>query len=153
MPELPEHRSGSGQWRFLMAETNKIAYRVGETINCRFTVFPNDSSSGIAYLSGLLIDQQMNIVSQFDSRLIGTWLKGNAPSSGVLTINGVMLKPGRFSLELYLCGGGHIYDIYKNAVVFDIISILPYAHTATADAIADALVLTDFNWRIDEPKL
>jgi lipopolysaccharide transport system ATP-binding protein len=147
--ELPDRKHGSGEWRYSAVETTKPAYEVGEPIVCQFQVVPVGQAAGAAYLSGLLLDAEGTTVSQFDSRLIGVCVQGNQPVGGELSIHGVWLKPGRYTLDLYIFTNGGIIDMIERATRFEVTPMLPYPHSATPDAIAMALVLTDYGWRLD----
>jgi lipopolysaccharide transport system ATP-binding protein len=148
--DRPELRAGSGEWRYTTAGVSKEMYEVNESVICRFQASPARGASGAAYLSGLLVDHNGMTISQFDSRLTGVWLTGDRPVSGELRVGGVWLKPGRYSLDLYLCTTGGILDIYERAAQFDVQPVLPYPHPATPDAIVSAAVLTDYSWALSE---
>lgn len=146
--DRPERRPGTGEWRFTAADTCKPAYEVGEPIACRFQASPATVDAGTAYLSGLLVDAAGTTITQFDSRLNGVWVS-SGEASGELRIGGVWLKPGRYSLDLYLCTVNGIVDQFERAAQFDILPVLPYPHAATPDAVASAVVLTDYRWHLD----
>ena len=141
-------RIGSGEWRFINAEVSKPIFKVGEPIECQFIAESRSKTPGPVYLSGLLIDHRAVNISQFDSRLNGIWVNGKQPISGTLKFQGLWLKPGNYAIDMYICGSSGIIDIFQSAVKFNIQSTLPYPYAASPDAIASALVLTEFNWDI-----
>src|SRR5262249_38285590 len=98
----PETRPGSGDWRFTEVTPAKPAFDSVEPKEFAFQVAPARSGAGPAYLSGLLVNEQATVLTQFDSRLVGFTVSGSTPISGRLRIDGVWLKPGRYTLDLFI---------------------------------------------------
>jgi lipopolysaccharide transport system ATP-binding protein len=145
----PEARPGIGDWRFTSAAPIRSVFAPGEPLEFTFQASPTHEGAGAAYLSGLLVNEQGTVLTQFDSRLVNVWLSGSKPVDGRLRVDGVWLRPGRYSLDLYLCSQSGILDIHERAAEFEVSPVLPYPHSVSADATASALFLTDFAWRLD----
>ena len=104
--------------------------------------------AGPAYLSGLIVNEQGTVITQLDSRFVGVCVSGDSPIAGCLRIDGVWLKPGRYTLSLHVCSPAGIIDLYEPAAEFEVSSVLPYPQSASPDAAASATVLADFTWKV-----
>lgn len=144
-----EARPGTGEWRFTEVTSAKSMFDPAEPKEFTFKVAPTRPEVGPAYLSGLLINEEGTVVTQFDSRLIGKLLSGSDAVSGRLRIDSMWLKPGHYTLDLYVCSFAQIIDLFERAAEFEVTPTLPYTHFASPDATASALVLADFDWRLD----
>jgi lipopolysaccharide transport system ATP-binding protein len=144
-----EARPGTGEWRFTATAPTKPVFDPDEPKEFTFTAAPTRLGAGSAYLSGLLVNEQGTTLTQFDSRLSGVSVHGPGPARGRLKISSPWLKPGRYSLDLYLCSPGGIIDLYEEAAAFEVSPVLPYRQSAPADATASALVLAEFTWELD----
>ncbi len=145
----PEARPGSGEWRFLAAAAAKAVFDPAEPKEITFEVAPTRPGAGPAYLSGLLVNDQGSVLTQFDSRLVGVSASGARSISGRLRISGLWLKPGRYSVDLYVCSAAGIIDLFERAAEFEASPVLPYPQSSSHDATASALVLADFAWKLD----
>jgi lipopolysaccharide transport system ATP-binding protein len=145
----PEARPGSGEWRFLSAAASRTTFDPAEPKDFDFQVAPIRPGAGPAYLSGLLVNDQGTAISQFDSRLVGVWASGAGPVAGRLRIDDMWLKPGRYTLNLYVCSQAGIIDLFEGAVEFEVSPVLPYPQSSSPDATAAALVLANFAWKLN----
>ena len=84
-------------------------------------------------------------LAQCDSRLDGTWLDPEAPHELTLTIDDLWLRPGRYSVDVFLCSAG-VMDAWEAAAIFEILPTLPYPETAGEDAYTHGTVLSDFRY-------
>jgi lipopolysaccharide transport system ATP-binding protein len=144
-----ETRPGTGDWRFTDVAAAKSMFAPTDPKEFTFRVVPTRPGVGPAYLSGLLINDEGTVLTQFDSRLIGQLVSGSEPVSGRLRVEGVWLKPGHYTLDLYVCSFDRIIDLFERAVDFEVTPALPYKYFASPDATASALVLANFDWRLD----
>lgn len=144
-----EARPGSGDWRFTSAAAVKEVVHPGEAVEVSVRAEPRRSGAGSTYLSGLLIHEQGTVLTQFDSRNVGVWLS-DQPFEGRLRIAGVWLKPGRYSIDLYICTPYAILDLFERAVEFDVSAVLPYPQPGPADATMHGLFLSDFSWSLNK---
>ena len=143
------HRIGSGEWRFTEVASVKTMYDPEEPKEFTFRADPVRADASAVYLSGQLVNEQGVTLSQFDSRLLGLWIPGPRPTQGRLRVAGLWLKPGRYTVDLFICTPMGIVDRVERAVEFDVSPVLPYPHAATPDSTASALVLGDFDWQLD----
>ena len=144
----PEARPGSGEWRFTSATACKATFDPAEPVEVAFEVAPMRAGAGPAYLSGLLLNDQGTVLTQFDSRLVGVLVSGTKPIAGRLRIGGVWLKPGRYTVDLHICSPAGIIDFFECAAQFETSPALPYPQSSSPDATASALVLADFSWTV-----
>ena len=145
----PEARPGSGEWRFTSAAATRAVFEPAEPKEFTFEATPARPGAGPAYLSGHLVNEQGAVLTQCDSRLVGVWVSGAGPVGGRFRIDGLWLKPGRYTLDLFLCSPAGIIDLFERAVAFEVSPVLPYPQSSSPESTASALVLADFAWRLD----
>ncbi len=97
----------------------------------------------------MLVNDQGAVLTQFDSRLVGVWVSVAGPVAGRLRIGGVWLKPGHYTVDLYVCSSAGIIDQFERAAEFEASPALPYPQSSSPDATASALVLADFAWKLE----
>ena len=66
-------------------------------------------------------------------------------TDATLTVNGLWLRPGRYTVDVFVCRAG-ILDSWEGAAVFEVLAELPYPGMAPADAYEKGLVLADFTY-------
>ena len=145
----PMSRPGTGEWRFTEVVATKPMFGSDEPKEFAFRVSPTRPDAGPMYLSGDLVNQEGITLTQLDSRLTGFRSPRPEPVGGFLRIDGPWLKPGRYELNLYICGNGTIMDWFERSAEFEVSPILPYSQMASSDSTASALVLADFAWSLD----
>jgi lipopolysaccharide transport system ATP-binding protein len=143
-------RPGSGEYRFGEAGPTKRLFDSEETKEIAFEIHRKRSAVGRMFVSAHIVDTMGNIVCQCDSRLVGVWLADQPHMSGSLKINTPWLRPGRYRVDLYLCGCG-IIDSFEDACEISVSPVLPYAHSAGEDGYSKGSVFADFGWFIDSP--
>ena len=142
-------RAGSGEWRFFEVAPQKPVFQPAEPIGFAFRVGPTSPEAGAVFLSGLLVNDQGLTLAQFDSRLVGRWIVKPQSTQGVLRIDGLWLKPGQYTLDLYVCAPSGIVDRVEAAAEFEISEVLPYPQPASADSTAGGVVLADYSWQLE----
>jgi len=145
----PVSRPGTGEWRFTEIIATKSMFDPDEPKQFTFQVSPTRPDAGPMYLSAHLVNEEGIILTQLDSRLTGFRSPSPQPVGGLLRIDGPWLKPGRYTLDLYVCTLGAIVDRFERSAEFEVSPLLPYPQTASPDSTASALVLADFAWRLD----
>ena len=141
------NRRGSGEYRFMRVESEKSVYAPDEAKVVHFEIRHERSRLARFFPSALLLDERGFEVAQLDGRLTGCWLADAPICQGTLVIRGPWLKPGRYRLDLYLCTGSGIVDVYEKADTFEVNSVLPYPCAAGQTATAAGLVFADYVWR------
>jgi lipopolysaccharide transport system ATP-binding protein len=148
-PDSAATRPGTGEWRFTEITPAKPTFDPEEPKEFTFRVVPTRLGIGPAYLCGFLINEEGMTLSQFDSRLVGQWITGSRPVTGRLRVDALWLKPGHYTLDVYIYTPTATVDIFERAVEFEVNPVLPYTQFATPDATAWALVLANFTWGLD----
>lgn len=117
------------------------------------TVIEIDLASGTEtglpyYVSAHINDVNGVVIAQCDSRVHDVWLDPEHPQRATLTVNGLWLRPGRYTVDVFVCRAG-ILDAWQGAAVFEVLAELPYPGMAPADAYEKGLVLADFSYRAE----
>jgi lipopolysaccharide transport system ATP-binding protein len=141
----PAKRSGTGDLRFTEAEVLTTVREPVEPTVIDFAVGPNRDFAGQYYVACHVNDAQGNVVIQADSRLLGQWYDPDREQRGRVTIDGVWLKPGRYTVDLYVCGVG-VMDAWEGVGSFEVLPVTPYPEISTEDALAHGIVLADFRY-------
>ena len=95
------------------------------------------------YVSGVL-KYEGNIVLQYDSRLLNIWLQPKDDIEVTLTLKTPWLKPGIFTIDLYICSPTQIIDEYLDGVSLNVIEDYPYPGIYDAGATRFGNILPDF---------
>lgn len=138
-------RPGTGALRMRrVAITEQTQDPVDEKV-IEFEVDANPELMGKYFVSCHINDVNGSVVVQCDSRLTGAWFDPGSRQSGALTIRGLWLKPGRYTVDMYVCQAG-ILDAWEGADVFDVLPSSPYPETTSDEAMSVGLVLSDFSY-------
>ena len=138
-------RPGNGQLRADNVTMPKGLYASAEPKSVTITVPTGPREIGSYYVSCHVTDANGVTVTQCDSRLVGTWLDPEVPHELTLTIDDLMLRPGRYSVDVFLCSAG-VMDKWEAAAIFEVLPTLPYPETAGEDAYTHGTVLSDFRY-------
>jgi lipopolysaccharide transport system ATP-binding protein len=145
-PAIQARRRGSGTWRFTRVAMSKAVLEPAEPLECEFALAPAHPEAGAAYLSAHLVNELGAVIAQCDSRLVGYWMNGPGPVQGRFRVDDLWLKPGRYSIDFFVCTSGEIVDAYERACEFEVSPVLPYPCAASPSATANGLVLARFRW-------
>jgi lipopolysaccharide transport system ATP-binding protein len=138
-------RPGSGDLRFSVARIQKEVYLPCDEKIIEFSVSSSPEFVGNYWVSCHLNDQDGVVVALCDSRLVGFWLDGQQPQQAALTIRGPWLKPGRYTVDLFLCKSG-VLDAWIGAAMFTVLPVLPYPKVTAEEPIPRGVVLGDFDY-------
>lgn len=139
-------RPGSGELRIAFATPSSAYYECAAEKRIAFRIEQKKPLRGKYFLScHVFNDQGVGLVT-CDSRLLGHWIEPSAVHEGEFVLRAPWLKPGRYRLEMFLCGA-NIIDRWEEACFFDVIPILPYPDPSHPHAITDGLMFADFDWR------
>ena len=145
--DRPEsRRRGSGEYRYVYVRPVKEHFEPAEPKRFAYRVEQRRGQLGRFYLSAHLFDEKGLELAQLDGRLVGRWNDDADVHCGELAIHLPWLKPGSYRLDTYICTGSGIVDIFESAAHFQVGSVLPYPHTASATATASGAVFADFDW-------
>lgn len=138
-------RPGSGEVRARSVRVSEAAYSAAEPKVIDIEVDANPDSVGDYFVSCALRDSQGVLVTKCDSRLTGGWFDPTKRQRLRLTMTTPWLKPGSYEVAVYVCRMG-VLDAWEAAARFDVLPDLPYPEMSMDEAIAGAMVLSDFEF-------
>lgn len=148
--DRPDRRPGTGEWRVTAIDPRKPAFEPGEEKTFALRVEPCVPEPGTVHISAHVVDGSGTTLSQCDSRLVGLTVGGTAPRRLLFRLTDYWLKPGRYSLDVFICSPSGFVDHVERACEFWVSDVLPYPHTASPDATASGLVFANYSWGDDE---
>ncbi len=138
-------RPGTGDVRARSVRVSETNYNCLDDKVIEVDVDANPGSIGDYFVSCHLNDANGTLITKCDSRLVGGWFDPGRDQRITLTVSDLWLRPGRYSVDVYLCRMG-ILDSWEAAAVFEVLPELPYTELAFDEAVAGALVLSDFQY-------
>lgn len=138
-------RPGSGELRASDVRVTEKTYHSAEDKVIEIDVPANPDLIGSYYVSCHVNDANGAVITQCDSRLVGFWLDAATPQRVLLTVGGLWLRPGRYTVDVFLCKTG-VMDAWEAAAVFEILPDLPYPEVGSGEAVGRAMVLADFSY-------
>jgi lipopolysaccharide transport system ATP-binding protein len=142
------NRPGTGALRFTRAAVTEQTQDPVDDIVVEFAAAANRNLVGNYFVSCHINDADGNVIVQCDSRLTGTWFDPELPQRGALTIKSLWLKPGRYTVDIYLCQASGVLDVWEAADSFDVLPSSPYPEITTDEAISYGKVLADFHYAV-----
>lgn len=100
---------------------------------------------GTYFVSAHIGDDQGSVIAQCDSRLVGKWFDPTAEQKGRLVIRDLWLKPGQYTVDVYVCQAG-VLDAWEGAWRFEVLPDLPYPEYAEDSATSAGLVFANFDY-------
>jgi lipopolysaccharide transport system ATP-binding protein len=142
-----ERRSGTGEARTVAVEALAGQFGSDESKAFLLTTKTKDASPQSYFISIHVTDSLGRVVLQLDSRLCGFWIHHDSAENVVtrVELRQPWLKPGRYSLDVFLCNAG-VLDSFTTAIDFEVGPSLPYRFSASPDAYANGLVFADFDY-------
>lgn len=140
-----DRRPGTGELRFTSAAVGEAAQDATDERVVEFTVGSNQDMIGTYFVACHINNENGVVIAQCDSRLVGVWFDPGAPVRAALVIKDLWLKPGRYTVDLYLCKVG-VLDSWEGAASFEVLPQLPYSTFTSDEAVAKGLILADFNY-------
>jgi lipopolysaccharide transport system ATP-binding protein len=98
------------------------------------------------WLSAHVVDADGVVVTQCDSRLVGTMVEDCERLAGRFRFSTPWLKPGRYRVDLAICAGGIVVDFWEGACSLTISPIMPYPFSLSEDGTKYGRVFADFRW-------
>lgn len=138
-------RPGTGELRITSATITSPLYRTTEPKTIEFVVGSNPHFIGNYFVSCHVNNRHGATILQCDSRVTGLWLNGTQEQKIALTIGSPWLKPGEYSVDLFVCNAG-VLDSFENAARFEIHPVLPYPQAVSAEGLENGVVLADFDY-------
>jgi lipopolysaccharide transport system ATP-binding protein len=140
-------RPGSGEIRATDVRMEG-SYHAADDKVVEIDVEANPASDLPYFVSAHINDANGLVLAQCDSRVHGIWFDPGRPQRTVLSIAGLWLRPGRYTVDVFVCRAG-ILDAWQGASAFEVLPELPYPEVAPDDAFATGAVLTDFTYRVE----
>jgi lipopolysaccharide transport system ATP-binding protein len=138
--------------RFGPDELRVTAVRVSEAsfASAEDKVLELDIQAGTGVVGNYFVSCHLNdangvVVTQCDSRLVGMWLDPAERHQVMLTLRGLWLKPGQYSVDVFLCNAG-VLDRWETAAKFEVLPTLPYPEMTMDEAASNGVVLSDFSY-------
>ncbi len=143
-------RPGSGEVRFTHAAPDRTQYRPDEPKVVTFRVRAVAPHPPRVSLSAHLNDAAGGLLCQCDSRFVGPPLDlPHGEAEGELTIHAPWLKPGDYSIDLFMVDGHvGVVDRFERACQFQVLPVMPYPHPAPEAAMSRGAVLGQFDWAV-----
>lgn len=139
-------RPGTGELRARSVTTDPT-FHVADTKVVEIEVGDNTEVTLPYFISAHVNDANGVVLAQCDSRVHGVWLDPARPQRLTLSIDGLWLRPGRYSIDVFVCRAG-ILDAWEGAASFEILPDLPYPEIGSEEAISSGVVLTDFSYTV-----
>jgi len=143
------NRPGTGTLRFTRAAVTEQSQDPVDDTVVEFAVGTNPSLVGKYYVSCHINDAEGNVIVQCDSRLTGSWFDPSEPQRGAMIIRSLWLKPGRYTVDVFVCQAGEVLDSWEAADHFDVLPSSPYPEMSSDDAMSYGRVLADFRYEVE----
>ncbi|WP_127818007.1 ABC transporter ATP-binding protein [Microbacterium sp. CPCC 204701] len=138
-------RPGTGALRLQRVAVTEQTQEPADEKVIEFNVGRNPELIGKYFVSAHITDANGAVVVQCDSRLMGHWFDPSKEQAGTLRISGLWLKPGRYTVDMFVCQAG-VLDAWEGADVIEVVEHSPYPELATDDALTHGMVLADFDY-------
>jgi lipopolysaccharide transport system ATP-binding protein len=142
----PNYRPGSGELRFIHAQVTEDITRPGEDLVIEFEVGANPDFGARYNLLCFLKNEDGLLLIQCDSRVVDFWLDPATDAQGTLRVRTPWLKPGAYTVDLFIMTSGHLADVWEQACRFQVLPVNPYPHPTTPDGTARGVVYPDFDF-------
>ena len=137
-------RPGTGELRLTKVAVEEVRDPADE-MSVEIEIEANPELVGSYFLSCHVNDDHGTIVTQCDSRLVGLWLDPSKPQRVTLTVKDLWLKPGRHTLDVFVCQMG-ILDAWRGAAAFEVLPHLPYPELVVDEGVSLGVVFSDFEY-------
>ncbi len=144
-------RPGTGELRASGIRLSEETFEPAEDKVLEIDVGSNPGMVGTYYVSCHVNDVNGGVVVQCDSRSVGVWLDPAKPQTVTLSVRGLWLKPGRYSVDVFVCKTG-VLDAWEGAAVFEVLPVSPYPELAGDESMARGVVLSDFSYASEVKK-
>ncbi len=147
----PSKRQGSGGVRIDRVWMEDDHVGSGDPIGVHFDIPATTQQLDVPdyWVSAHIVDDQGTVIAQCDSRLNGITMNAHSRQVGKLQIERLWLKPGTYSVDMFLVQAGNFFDAWDAAWRFEVMPDLRYEAGATMDATSAGVVLSDFHYEMD----
>ncbi len=140
------HRPGTGEVRFTEAGVASDIMSPAQEVEVEFSVGAAPAFGSRYHVSCFVNNEDGMVIAQCDSRVVDFWLDSATDNEGRLKIRTPWLKPGVYTVDLFLYAGGHATDIWEQACHFQVLPVTPYPHPTTPDGTDHGVVFPDFDY-------
>lgn len=141
-----DSRPGSGEVRAIDVEMGEDQFEPQSVKDVLIRVGASPDMIGSYFVSCHVNDLNGSVLVQCDSRVMGGWYDGTREQTIRLTVRTPWLKPGRYTIDVYICKNG-VLDAWEGAAAFEVLPHNPYPELAGDEALERGLVLADFSYR------
>jgi lipopolysaccharide transport system ATP-binding protein len=147
----PDKRQGSGGLRIDRVWMDDDHVASGDPIRVHFEIPATERQLAVPdyWVSAHIVDDQGTVIAQCDSRLNGITMDAARRQSGSVEIKQLWLKPGTYSVDMFVVQAADILDVWDAAWRFEVMPDLRYEAGATVDATSMGVVLSDFQYQMD----
>lgn len=139
-------RPGTGEVRATSVTTDPT-FHVADTKVIEIELGSNSDSTLPYSVTVHVRDANGVDMTQCDTHVHGLWLNPRRPHSLTLSIDSLWLRPGRYTVDVYVCRVG-VLDGWEGAASFNVLPDLPYPVAAPGGVPADGVVLSDFTYEV-----
>jgi homopolymeric O-antigen transport system ATP-binding protein len=139
-------RPGNGDLRFQTVDVAQPTFDPEEEKVIDFSITPNPDQQLPLHIGCHVLDENRVIVAQCDSRMVDVFVDASTPFEGSLRIRSPWLKPGRYTVDMFISSYAEVTDQWENACVFEVTSALPYRGATPERAMIHSPVLADFSY-------
>ena len=132
----PLHRGGVA---------NDIA-KPGQEVVVEFAVGANPDFGSRYHVSCFVNNEDGMVIAQCDSRVVDFWLDPAPTTRAALVLRTPWLKPGAYTVDMFVHAGGRATDIWEQACHFQVLPVTPYQHPTTPDGTDHGIVFPDFDY-------
>ncbi|WP_344779293.1 ABC transporter ATP-binding protein [Microbacterium kribbense] len=141
----PSNRAGNGRLRLETVSMDDEFVKSGEDVVIDFTAPASKNLIGTYFVSAHINNDQGSVIAQCDSRLVGKWFDPAEVQSGRLIIRDLWLKPGQYTVDVYVCQAG-VLDAWEGAWRFEVLPDLPYPEFTESSGTEKGLVFVNFDY-------
>ncbi|WOP17209.1 ABC transporter ATP-binding protein [Raineyella sp. LH-20] len=142
---VAQRRPGTGELRAADVRLSESSFSSAEDKVIEIDVPANPAMTGDYFVSCHINDVNGVLITKCDSRLVEAWFAPDTDQRVRLTVTGLWLRPGRYTVDVFVCRTG-VLDAWEAAAAFEVLPELPYPETFNDEAVSGALVLSDFTY-------
>ncbi|HEV3280291.1 MAG TPA: polysaccharide ABC transporter ATP-binding protein [Acidimicrobiales bacterium] len=139
-------RPGTGELRFLEASVAEDITRPGNEVVVEFAIGANPGFGNRYHVSCFVNNEDGMLIAQCDSRVGDFYLDPSTDVEARLRLRTPWLKPGAYTVDLFIVAGGRAADIWEQACHFQVLPVSPYPHPTTPDGTDRGIVFPDFDY-------
>ena len=144
--QVATHRPGTGEIRFIEAAVADDITKPAQDVVVEFSVAASPEFGSRYHLSCFINNEDGMVIAQCDSRVVDFWLDPATDAQGRLVLRTPWLKPGAYTVDLFLYAGGRATDIWEQACHFQVLPVSPYPHPTTPNGTDHGVVFPDFDY-------